>query len=118
MRKALAALALLLAVAAGVFFSRPAPEAPRETPVPITQPTPAPAYVPPESAAPAPPLPASPHWGLCSGFSGLQRNEDAALVLVLASTVEDDELFGLREITLEMANCAAYRERCGWMGCR
>ena len=111
----LVALALLLAVGAGMFSSRPAPEPPRETPVPITQPTPEIPHIPTIPADPAPTV--HPHWGACSPFVGLQANEDAALVEVLSSQVQDDPLFGGRKIRMEMASCSAYRERCAWMGC-
>ena len=67
-----------------------------------------------------PPIPADaspvvhPHWLACGTTVSLQANEDAALKLVLDTRNEQGPLFGFREITLEMAECGAYRERMRW----
>jgi len=88
-----------------------APQPATVEPAPVTLPLPVQeqSYTPPIPADPAPTV--YPHWGACSGFVGLQANEDAALKLVLETRNEQGPLFGFREITLEMAECAAYRWR-------
>ena len=60
-------------------------------------------------------------WGPCENsgtLSGRQRAEDAHLVKILASNVDNDPLFGGPEWAMQSAECSARRERLAWMGSR
>ena len=133
MKRLLGVIAILLvAAAAGVYFAKsgtplttlPGPNDTVTVPIPEPAPTP---FEP--TTRPAPEPGRLKHWGACAtkghadgrpwkpsdyGF-GRVRFEDASLRAVLASTVEDSPLFGIPEIGMQGANCAAKRERLAWM---
>ena len=116
MKKAALALVAAAAVILGVYLSRPAPEVcyPDLGPA-VTLPS-----VPDEPLEPTkPPTVSAVEWGPCENagtLSSRQRSEDAWLREVLV-TVKDGPLFGVPEWAMQAASCAAYRDRCRWMGC-
>jgi len=114
-KKAIAFGALLLA--AVIFAWRDHAPAPAEVErAPIIYPTPAPVVNEPVEPIKPPANPAAVTWGPCEDLrSSRIEAEDAWLKKVLASTVQDDTLFGVAAWSMEAANCAARRERLTWM---
>ena len=116
MKRAIVAGVLLFGAAVWAWRDHTSRPAEVEQAVEVIEATPPPIYQIPY----IPPIPADaspqvhPHWLACGTTVSLQRNEDAALKLVLDTRNEQGPLFGFREITLEMSECSAYRERMAW----
>lgn len=123
MKKILAGLGLLIVVAGLAIVSRFEPKESRSASTPVTIEHQIDPVVIPAEPSPFPtsdrgswscyPWDSSTGPGCedCRGCLAYCTAEDEALVLVLRSSIEDDELFGTSVRTMEAAECAARRWR-------